>query len=105
MPDINIYTNTCKVVDMQNTDLKQMPSIVNKRVEERLAYFQDKLSKTIQSEKELMEFEILSSLVIEKKDDLRKSMKEDRHKAWKQALKKAKGNEQKAIEIFDELYP
>lgn len=90
---------------MQNSDFKQIPSIVNKRVEERLSYFQDKLAKTMQSEKELMEFEILGSLVIEKKEDLRKSIKEDRKKAWKEALKRTKGDEQKAIEIFDELYP
>ncbi len=79
--------------------------IVNKKVEEHLSDFKDKLTEMMESEKELIQFEILHSMLIEPREEVRKLIKEGRQKAWKDALERSGNNEEKAIEIFDELYP
>ena len=90
---------------MQDSELADIHKIVNRKVEEQMSYFQDKLMNIMESEKELIQFEILHAMLIEPKEDVRKLVKEERQKAWKEALGRSNGNEEKAIEIFDELYP
>lgn len=93
--------NTWLIVIMQTA----VHEIVNRKVEERMSYFQDKLMKIVESEKELIQFEVLHSMLVEPREDIRKVVKEERQKAWREALERSGGNEETAIEIFDELYP
>ncbi|MBU3896823.1 MAG: hypothetical protein KJ697_02725 [Nanoarchaeota archaeon] len=85
--------------------IQNIPSFVNKQVETRFSEIESKLKKTIECEKELMEFEILSSIAIKPQKKIHEAIKEERVKAWKESLKKANGNKEKAIEIFDQIYP
>ena len=89
---------------MQDIELG-IHKIVNKMVEEHLTDFKDKLTEMIESEKELIQFEILHSMLIEPREEVRKLIKEGRQKSWKEALERSGGNEESAIEVFDELYP
>ncbi len=90
---------------MQESNLADIHKIVNRKVEEQLISFQDRLMEMVESEKELIQFEVLHSVLIEPRDEVRKLVKEERRKAWQEALKRSDGNEEEAIEIFDELYP
>lgn len=92
-------------MSMQDSGLDDIHTTVNRKVEERVASFQDKLMEMIESEKELIQFEILHSMLIEPKEEVRRLVKEERQKAWKEALERTDGDEEEAIEIFDELYP
>ncbi|MBI4918572.1 hypothetical protein HY837_01470 [archaeon] len=89
---------------MMNSKLEQIPTVVSKEVEERISQIQSKLMKTMEVEKELMEFEILYSLLIKPQKKVHDLIKKERAKAWQVALKRAKGSREKAIEIFDEIY-
>ncbi len=90
--------------DMNGANISQMPKVVSKQVEERISQIQAKVMETMEAEKELMEFEIMSSLLIKPQKKIHNLIKKERAKVWKAALKKAKGNKEKAIEIFDETY-
>ena len=61
--------------------------------------------KTTEVGKELVEFEILYSSLVKPQKSIHDMIKMGRQKAWKESLQRAKGNEEKAAEIFDELYP
>ena len=89
---------------MKVDTIQNIPSFVNKQVETRFSEIETKLKKTIQCEKELMEFEILASMLVKPQTEIHNTIKEERQKAWKEALKRANGNKEKAIEIFDEIY-
>ena len=89
---------------MMNPKLAQIPEIVGKEVDERISRIQTKLLKTMEVEKELMELEIMCSLLVKPQRKIHKLIKQERKKVWKEALSRAKGDREKAIEIFDELY-
>lgn len=58
----------------------------------------------MKAETELVEFEILCSLLLKEQKELHELLREQRNEAWKQAMKKANGKREKAIEIFCEEY-
>lgn len=90
---------------MVSLNLQRIPELVNRKVEERFSKIQGKIVESIKAEMELVEFEILCSLLVKPQKELHKALRENRNAAWKEALKKAKGNRKKAIEIFCEEYP
>ncbi len=87
------------------TNLQQLPKLVNREVEERVSKIQDRIAESFKAERELMEFEILSSLLVKPQTELHEAVKDSRNKAWNEALKKANGNRDEAIEIFCGIYP
>lgn len=93
------------MIMMQTENLQHLPQLVNKEVEERVSKIQNKIVESFKAEKELMEFEILSSLLVRPQRELHEAVKDSRNKAWNEALKKSKGDRDKAIEIFCEIYP
>ncbi len=90
---------------MMQMNIQQLPKLVNREVEERVSKIQGRIAESFKAEKELMEFEILSSLLVKPQSDLHEAVKDSRSKAWNEALKKANGNRDKAIEIFCGIYP
>lgn len=91
--------------DDMETNLQQLPKLVNREVEERISIMQSRILESFKAEKELMEFEILASLLIKPQTELHEAIKESRSKAWNEALEKAGDDIDKAIEIFYESYP
>lgn len=91
--------------DDMETNLQQLPKLVNREVEKRVSIIQSRIAESFKAEKELMEFEILSSLLVKPQTELHEAVKDGRNKAWNEALKKANGNRNKAIELFCDIYP
>ncbi|MFH0830052.1 MAG: hypothetical protein V1887_02745 [Candidatus Aenigmatarchaeota archaeon] len=80
-----------------------VPSVVN-TVDTKFSALEERVKRTLECERELMEFEILASLNVKPQAKIHETMKEERAKAWKEAMKRAGNNEEKAVEIFDEIY-
>lgn len=64
-----------------------------------------KLKEDIKFEQNLAMFEFFYSLTTPKKERIaiQRSVRNLRDETWKEAMKKANNNEEKAIEIYDEL--
>lgn len=86
-------------------NIQQLPKLVNREVEERVSIIQSRIVESFKAEKELMEFEILSSLLLKPQEELHDAVRDGRNKAWDEALKKAGGDRNKAIELFCDIYP
>lgn len=91
--------------DDMETNLQQLPKLVNREVEERVSIIQNRIAESFKAEKELIEFEILSSLLLKPQEELHDAVRDGRNKAWNEALKKAGGDRDKAIELFCDIYP
>ncbi len=59
----------------------------------------------MKAEKELLGFERVFSLHVKPQAELHSAVKSRRDEAWKEAMRKADGNRDKAIGIFCEIYP
>lgn len=66
----------------------------------------DETKKIIQLEKELFEFQLLYSTLVSKKERNKTAecIRKIRDRNWKKALKKANGDERKALSIFASSY-
>jgi len=58
----------------------------------------------MKAEKELLEFEKLFSLHVKPQVELHSAVKSRRDDVWKEAMRKAGGNRDKAIGIYCEIY-